>query len=95
MLSTHGHHLISLTGFVSGCIIAKRYPWKDAKQVIVNVVFIALSTLSFAGARLLGAEFIHSPSLFGMMGRGVVHLVGGVVGTACVEEAIEQVFWKS
>jgi len=94
MLSIHSHHLITGIGFACGCIIAKRYPWKDVKQATVNVVFIALSTFSFMGARLLGAKLLHSSSLFGMVGRGVVHVVVGVVGTAFAEEAIDQIFWK-
>jgi len=65
--------------------------WKGAKNTIGNVSFIALSTLCFVGTRRLGAAYIQSPSLYGTVGRGAVHAVGGIVGMLIVDRSIDKV----
>ena len=87
--STHGHHLITAAGFLLACAL-QRQPWKyaDAKDITANVSCIALSTLAIAGVQKLGAAFIRSPSAIGIAGRGAVHVVGGILAAAAIDEMI-------
>ncbi len=81
-LYTHGHHLITAAGCAIACAATIECDgWtRSTVDVIGSISFISLTALSFVGTRKLGVAFIHSPSLYGTMGRGVVHAVVGIAG---------------
>ena len=85
--STHGHYAITAAACLVTCVSPMR-PWIGARNIIANASCTLLAALAFEGFRKLGAAFIHSPTALGTVGRGAVHIVGGTIALAAINEMV-------